>query len=64
MMPCFEYIKALRPGLPSSALQVQSPLTLSERASCRGEILKGDTAASVVESDRSIWVGGRREKTA
>ena len=64
MMPRFVEINAPRPGLPSSALQVQSPLTLSEMASWRDEILNVGAAASVVESDRSVWAGiGRREKT-
>jgi hypothetical protein len=53
MIPRFVRIKAPRPGPPSSALQVQSPLTLPEMASYRGDMLAADAAASAVVSDRS-----------
>ena len=42
-----------RPGLPSSALQIQSPLILSEMVSGRGAMLDEDAVMSVGISDRS-----------
>jgi len=53
MIPRFVCKKAPRPGPPSSALQVQSPLTLPERASYRGDMLAADAVVPAVVSDRS-----------